>query len=48
MGGTEQGKIAFLSTRRTEQAMESGKRPISRRMAAKLGAVFDVPYRAFL
>jgi DNA-binding XRE family transcriptional regulator len=28
--------------------MESGKRPISRRMAEKLGVFFKVPYKAFL
>jgi len=28
--------------------MESGKRPISRRMAEKLGIIFEVPYKAFL
>jgi DNA-binding XRE family transcriptional regulator len=29
-------------------AMESGKRPISRAMAARLGKVFAVPYKVFL
>jgi DNA-binding XRE family transcriptional regulator len=28
--------------------LESGKRPISRRMAQKLGIVFEIPYKAFL
>jgi DNA-binding XRE family transcriptional regulator len=28
--------------------MESGKRPITRRMAEKLGVLFEVPYKAFL
>lgn len=28
--------------------LESGKRPISRRMADKLGAIFEIPYKAFL
>ena len=28
--------------------MESGKRTISRRMAEKLGALFEVPHKAFL
>ena len=28
--------------------MESGKRPISKRMAEQLGSIFEVPYKAFL
>jgi len=28
--------------------MESGKRPITRRMAERLGTLFEVPYKAFL
>jgi len=28
--------------------MEKGKRPISKAMAKKLGAIFDMPYKAFL
>ncbi|MDL2207553.1 helix-turn-helix domain-containing protein [Desulfovibrio sp. OttesenSCG-928-M16] len=28
--------------------MEKGKRPISKAMAEKLGAIFDIPYKAFL
>jgi len=28
--------------------LESGKRPISRRMAEKLSVVFEIPYKAFL
>jgi ribosome-binding protein aMBF1 (putative translation factor) len=28
--------------------LESGKRPISKRMAEKLEAIFEIPYKAFL
>jgi len=38
-----------LETARTSVvAMESGKRPISRAMARRLGEVFNVPYKVFL
>jgi DNA-binding XRE family transcriptional regulator len=39
-------KLGITQNRISE--MESGKRPISRRMAEKLGAIFEVPGKAFL
>ena len=39
-------KLGITQNRVSE--MESGGRPISRRMAAKLGALFEVPPKAFL
>jgi DNA-binding XRE family transcriptional regulator len=39
-------KLGATQTRVSE--LESGKRPISRRMAEKLGAIFEIPYKAFL
>jgi DNA-binding XRE family transcriptional regulator len=48
--GVTQSKLAeILKTSRTAiSAMESGKRPISKAMAKKLGSIFDVAYTAFL
>ena len=40
------GKLGISQNRVSD--MESGKRPISRRMAEKLGIIFEVPYKAFL
>jgi len=39
-------KLGVTQARVSE--LESGKRPVSRRMAGKLGTIFEVPYKAFL
>jgi DNA-binding XRE family transcriptional regulator len=40
------GKLGTTQNRVSD--MESGKRPISRNMAIKLGQLFDTPYKSFL
>jgi DNA-binding XRE family transcriptional regulator len=46
---TQEDLAAKLGTTQTRVSeLESGKRPISRRMAQKLGEIFEIPYKAFL
>jgi DNA-binding XRE family transcriptional regulator len=46
---TQEELAARLNVTQTRVSeLESGKRPISRRMAEKLSAVFEIPYKAFL
>lgn len=48
-GLTQENLAKTLGTSRSAIAlMESGKRPISKAMAKKLGKVFDIAYTAFL
>ncbi|RRD71220.1 MULTISPECIES: helix-turn-helix domain-containing protein [unclassified Desulfovibrio] len=49
MEWTQQELASRLGTTQNSiSAMESGKRPISRAMAMRLGEVFDIAYKVFL